>query len=113
MAEERGKKRRGQRTSDAPVDLTQEREAFVRTFLKKGVELTEDLIKENEQLRAELSQQQMDNAGLRAQVASDDAIRRLLTTIEQLETEKRDLMARARELETATRRHQGRYAEIE
>ena len=41
MSDERPKRRaKDRRTSDAPVDLTKEREAFVRTFLRKGVELT-------------------------------------------------------------------------
>lgn len=113
MSEERAKRRRTKRTSDMPVDLTKEREAFVRTFLKKGVELTEHLIAENEALRTELAQQQVDNARLRAQLASDDAIRRLLETIEKLEAEKLDLLHHAKELENATRSHQGRYSEIE
>jgi hypothetical protein len=114
MNDERPKKRtREKRTSDAPVDLTREREAFVRTFLRKGVELTEDLLRENEELQSTLARLQMDNARLRAQVASDDAIRELLRTVEGLEQEKAELMNRSRELEQATNRHQGRYSELE
>ena len=114
MSEERPKKRaKDKRTSDAPLDVTKEREAFVRTFLRKGVELTEDLLRENQELQSELTRLQMDNARLRAQVASDDAIRELLRTVDALEREKTDLMNRSRELEQATDRHQGRYTEIE
>ena len=114
MSDERPKRRaKDRRTSDAPVDLTKEREAFVRTFLRKGVELTEDLLRENQELQSELSRLQIDNARLRAQVASDDAIRELLRTVDALEQEKKDLMSRSRELEQATHKHQGRYTEIE
>jgi GAF domain len=114
MSEERPKRRaKDKRTSDAPVDLTKEREAFVRTFLRKGVELTEDLLRENQVLQSELSRLQIENARLRAQVASDDAIRELLRTVDALEQEKRDLVSRSRELEQATHTHQGRYSEIE
>ena len=102
MNNERPKKRaKDKRTSDAPVDLTKEREAFVRTFLRKGVELTEDLLRENDVLQSQLSSLQIENARLRAQVASDDAIRELLRTVEALEQEKKELMQRSRELEQA------------
>ncbi len=114
MNNERPKKRaKDKRTSDAPVDLTKEREAFVRTFLRKGVELTEDLLRENDVLQSQLSSLQIENARLRAQVASDDAIRELLRTVEALEQEKKELMQRSRELEQAKDKHQGRYTEIE
>lgn len=114
MNDERPKRRpRDKRPSDAPIDLTREREAFVRTFLRKGVELTEDLLRENQELQGKLAHLQMDNARLRAQVASDDAIRELLRTVEALELEKAELMNRSRELEKATDKHQGRYTELE
>lgn len=114
MNDERPKKRtREKRTSDAPIDLTREREAFVRTFLRKGVELTEDLLRENQELQGKLATLEIDNARLRAQVASNDAIRELLRTVEALEQEKAGLIKRSRELEQATNKHQGRYAELE
>jgi hypothetical protein len=99
--------------SDLPVDLSKERESFVRSFLKKGVELTEQLLRENEDLRQQLARAQDDNARLLAQVASDDAIRELLTKIELLEREKRQLLARSEALSTAKRADDDRYSEIE
>ena len=45
--------------SDKPLDLIKERDAFVRSFLKKGVEYTEQLLRENHQLRRELEQLQL------------------------------------------------------
>ncbi|HEY8430450.1 MAG TPA: GAF domain-containing protein [Sandaracinaceae bacterium] len=104
---------RDERTSDRPVDLTRERESFVRTFLKKGVELTEGLLEENKSMRAELAEAQREIARLRAQVASDDAIRDLLRKIESLEAERNELLARSTALEDATRRTEHRAVEVE
>jgi len=104
---------RARRTSDVPLDLRKEREVFVRTFLRKGVELTESLLEENRQLTREMARMREDNARLRKQVASDDAIRDLIRTIDMLEVEKTDLLTRSTELEQASRMHEGRQAEIE
>ena len=96
-----------------PGDLVQERETFVRSFLRKGVELTEELLHENGELREENQRLHRDNARLRKQVASDDAIRDLLTTIEGLEDEKQRLLERSTLLERSQRSDEGRYEEIE
>ena len=102
-----------ERSSDAPVDLVRERETFVRSFLKKGVELTEELLHENVELRDETARLRHENARLRAQVASDDAIRNLLSKIEDLEVEKKALLVRSEELAEAQASDEGRYVEIE
>ncbi len=104
---------RDERTSDRPVDLSRERESFVRTFLKKGVELTEGLLEENKSIRAELAAAQREIARLRAQVASDDAIRDLLRKIESLEVERNKLLERSTEVEEAARRTEHRNVEVE
>ena len=85
----------------------------MRSFLKKGVEYTEQLLRENGQLREELDQLRSDNARLRAQVASDDAIRELLSTVEELRKERDRLMQRSKKLEGAEKEHAGRQAQIE
>lgn len=90
-------------SSDVPLDLAKEREAFVRTFLKKGVEYTELLLTENTDLREELQAALRENAQLRAQVASDDAIRDLLKTVDRLEAERSEILGRSSELERAER----------
>lgn len=95
------------------ADITRERESFVRNFLRKGVEFTEELLRENEELRHHAQLLERDNAELRAQVKSDDAMRDVLRTIERLEQEKRNLLDRSSQLEQATRRYEGRYAAIE
>ncbi len=99
--------------SDLPLDLIREREQFVRSFLKKGVEYTELLLQENRELHDEVMRLRDENARLRSHVASDDAIRDLLTTIEKLESERRSLLERSDELERTRREHVGRQAEIE
>jgi hypothetical protein len=95
------------------VEQLKEREAFVRTFIRKGVELTETLLRENEDLRDQVSSFRTDNARLRAQVASDDAIRDLIRSIERLESEKRSLLVKSTELEERRRRREGQYEEVE
>jgi prefoldin subunit 5 len=86
---------------------------FVRNFLHKGVELTEDLIRENQGLEQQVRQLQDDNTRLRAHLASNDAIRELLVTIENLERERRSLLSRSNELERAFAQHEQRHTEVE
>jgi hypothetical protein len=101
------------RPSDQPSDLRAERETFVRNFLHKGVELTEDLIRENQTLEQQVRHLQDDNTRLRAQLASNDAIRELLVTIENLERERKSLLSRSDELERAFQQHEERHVEVE
>ncbi|MBZ0118819.1 MAG: GAF domain-containing protein [Sandaracinaceae bacterium] len=101
------------RTSDVPVDLGRERESFVRTFLRKGVELTEGLLEENKSLQAQLAESQREIARLRAQVASDDAIRDLIRKIDSLERERNELLAKSTQLEQFTRQTEDRNYEVE
>jgi len=101
-----------ERASERP-DLRAERETFVRNFLHKGVELTEDLIEENRGLVAQLQKFQEENARLRAQLASNDAIRELLQTIESLQQERTGLLNRSDELERQHEVHRERYSAVE
>ena len=105
--------RKQNRPSDQPADLRAERETFVRNFLHKGVELTEDLIRENQGLEQQVRHLQDDNTRLRAQLASNDAIRELLVTVEQLERERKSLLSRSDELERAFAQHEQRHVEVE
>lgn len=100
------------RTSERP-DLRAERETFVRNFLHKGVELTEDLIRENRGLESQLQKYQEENGRLRAQLASNDAIRELLQTIELLQQERSGLLDRSDELEKQHEVHRERYVAVE
>jgi hypothetical protein len=93
--------------------LIKERDAFIQQFFRKGAQLTEELLKENERLRDRISELETDTARLRAHLASDEAIRDLLKKIEQLEMEKRDLVNRSVHMEAVTDRYSARYAEVE
>jgi hypothetical protein len=94
-------------------DIKQQRDAFVQTFFKRGAELTEELIKENARLRAQITKLETDNAKLRTQLKSDHAIRDALRKIEQLETEKEKLLSQFSEHEEKTSRFTQRYVEVE
>ena len=104
---------RAHRTSDVPADLKEEREAFVRQFLRRGFELTEDVLAESRGLREQLALAQEDNARLRAALASSDAIRDLIKKIETLESERGELVSKTSTLAEASRQHEERTSEIE
>ena len=69
------------------------RTAFVSSFFKTGAEITEELVKENERLRAAARQLEAENTVLRTQLKSDDAIREALKKIDELEREKDSLLS--------------------
>jgi hypothetical protein len=104
---------RNDRSSDAPADLGREREAFVRQFLRRGFEITESMLTENQALRDQLDRMRDENTRLRAQIASDDAIRDLIRRIDSLEVERRELLARSDELAESSRENERRSTEIE
>lgn len=100
--------------SDRPApDLNKERDAFIQTFLKKGVQLTEELLRENERLRKRNAELEDENAMLCAQVKSDNAIRELISKIEELETEKKRLMSQFHEVEAQQGQYAATFAEVE
>ena len=71
--------------SDAPgPDLRSERDQFLKKFTR-GSKLTEEFLREVEQLQDRLHNLEAENAGLRAKVEADEAIRELLAKIERLE----------------------------
>jgi hypothetical protein len=107
------KQRSKRTTSGIPPEVVKERENFVRTVLRKGVEFTEELLRENQRYGQELAKLQTENARLRAQIASEDAIRELLGTIEVLEKERSNLLERSRELEKTSEKYEDRYLQIE
>lgn len=100
----------------APVgagDLRSEREQFVRSYLHKGAELAEELLHENHNLNEELTRLREDNARLRSQLASNDAIRELLTTIDGLEQDRKALMERTGEIQQRFVLSEQHHSEIE
>jgi Skp family chaperone for outer membrane proteins len=95
------------------LDLTARREEFLETFFRKGAELTSELLEEVQSLRQRLDETREENLALRHQLASDDAIRDLLSKIEQLEQEKVSLRSWARDHAAYNFDYQARFAEVE
>jgi hypothetical protein len=103
----------GSSDSDAPgADLRSERDLFLKKFTG-GAKLTEDFVREVEQLQERLRHLEAENAGLRAKVEADDAIRDLLSKIERLENEKRELVSRFHRVEAVNSEFTARVQEVE
>lgn len=100
-------------SSPSNEGLLEQRETFIQTFFKKGAELTEELLREDQRLRARLRDLEAENAALRAQVASEDAIRDLLAKIRDLEKEKKDLLSRMHDAQASSSHYTQRFSEIE
>jgi len=101
------------RSDPPPEDLKRERDTFIQQFFRRGAQLSEELLGDIERLREQVRELEGENAQLRSQLASDQAIRDLLKKIEELEEEKRRLI-------TSTVRHiggidefAGRFTELE
>src|SRR5580658_5328538 len=114
MTEKRAKSKRSDRPpTDLAAQLKMQRDSFVHTFFKKGAEFTEELLRENERLRKALGDVEGENASLRTQLASDEAIRDLLRKIDALEREKSALLSHVHEAEAVSTRFLNRHAQIE
>lgn len=99
--------------SDAPgADLKSERDQFLRKFTG-GAKLTEEFLREVEQLQDRLRLLEAENAGLRAKVEADQAIRELLARIDRLESEKRELLSRFHRAEAVNSEFTARVQEVE
>jgi hypothetical protein len=108
------KKGRGSQPSDRPMqlvaaELKEKRDAFLQTFFKRGAELTDELVGENRRLRDQLESIEAENAALKTQLASDNAIRDLLRKIAELERDAARLLATVNRHEETI----SRFAEIE
>jgi putative methionine-R-sulfoxide reductase with GAF domain len=99
--------------SDPPEDLKKERDAFIQQFFRKGAQLTEEVLKENERLRERIAELEGENGRMRAHLASDEAIRDLLRKIEELEAEKTALLHRSVQMEQVTDKFSARYSEVD
>jgi hypothetical protein len=114
MTEKKVKSKRSDRPpTDLAAQLKVQRDSFVHTFFKKGAEFTEELLHENERIRKTLADVEAENAALRTQLASDEAIRDLLRKIEELEREKSTLLSHMYEAEAVSKRFVNRHAQIE
>src|SRR6187551_1555236 len=107
------KDNRSRSTSDAPsTDLKTERDEFLKKF-SRGTQLTEDFVREHERMQSRLQDLESENAGLRAKVEADQAVRELLQKIERLENEKSELVSQYRQAEQATTQFTARVQEVE
>ncbi len=113
MTEKKGKKRSDRPPADLAAQLKVQRDSFVHTFFKKGAEFTEELLRENERLRKSFAEVEAENAALRTQLRSDEAIRDLLRKIDQLERDKSALLSHVVEAEAVSTRFVSRHAQIE
>jgi hypothetical protein len=114
MTEKKGKTKRSDRPpTDLNAQLKVQRDSFVHTFFKRGAEFTEELMHENERLRKTVADIETENASLRTQLASDEAIRDLLRKIDSLEREKSALLSHVHEAEAVSTRFLNRHAQIE
>jgi hypothetical protein len=116
MTEKKG--RAESRKSDRPeqvvaAELKEKRDAFLQTFFKRGAELTDELLGENGRLREKIGRLEMENATLKTQLASDNAIRDLLKKIDELEREKARLLSTVHEQEEISSRFSEIEAELE
>ena len=99
--------------SDSPgPDLKGERDRFVKSFTK-GSRLTDEFIQDYERLLDRLAALESENASLRSRVAADQAVRELVTQIEKLEAERRDLLSRTSRAEAITSQFTARVQEVE
>ena len=106
-------KRSGSPSSDAPgPDLKTERDQFLKKF-SRGTQLTEDFLKEHERMQSRLQDLESENAGLRAKVEADQAVRELLQKIERLEREKSELASRFHQAEAISTEFTARVEEVE
>jgi hypothetical protein len=99
--------------SSAGPDLTDQRDAFLNNFFRRGAELTKELVRENELYRERIAVLERDNASLKTAVANDRAIHDLLATVDRLESEKARLLSAVHEHETMSGRFRERYSEVE
>lgn len=97
----------------AREELRKERDDFLKAFFRKGVELTEELVRERDLARQRLLFLEEENTRLRAQVASGDAIRELLRKIEALEHEKERVLHDFHEAQVASTRQNASFSEVE
>ncbi len=87
-------------------------EEFLQVF-KKGAELTQELMKENERLRFRLVAMEESQRNFERNVEDTDDNRLLLKRIEALEQEKAEILARIRHVEQENQDFATRYVEIE
>ncbi len=101
------------RSDPPPEDLKRERDTFIQQFFRRGAQISEELLADIDRLRVRVGELEGENAELKAQLASDTAIRDLLRKIEVLEEEKHRLVAHSVRPPSAGEGFVNRFAELE
>jgi GAF domain-containing protein len=100
------------KADSSPPDLRKERDQFLQTF-SKGAKLTEEFIKDYEQMQRRMGELEAENTRLRASLSADTAMRDLMDKIDRLEHEKRELLSRYREAQAVSTQFSARAEEVE
>ncbi len=100
------------RNSSPPPDLMRERDEVLQSF-SRGAKLTEHFMQEYSRIRSRALDLEQENERLRAQLEADDAVARLLSKVERLEAERRELLSRTEQAEKAQDTFDERFGEVE
>lgn len=100
------------RSDNPPPDLKKERDQVLQSFTR-GARLTQEFLHEYDRVQEVMRGLEEENARLRAQLEADHAVRDLLHRIEQLETEKQDLLSRFQQAEAVSTKVAERAHEVE
>lgn len=98
--------------STPPPDLMRERDEVLQSF-SRGARLTEQFMAEYTRMRESVIELEIENDKLRAQLVADDKVARLLEKVEQLETERQELLKRTERAESAQNQFDERFNEVE
>lgn len=101
------------KASASERDLVAQRQKLLESLFDNGRQIAGELIQEIETARRRLAELEADNARLRNQLRSDNAIRELLAKIEVLESERRQLLTHSEEIERQARSEVERAAAVE
>jgi predicted nucleotidyltransferase len=89
-----------------------ERDEVLQSF-SRGAKLTEHFMQEYSRMRERALELEGENERLRAQLEADDAVAKLLSKVETLESERRELLSRTERAEKAQDTFHERFGEVE
>jgi nitrate/nitrite-specific signal transduction histidine kinase len=99
--------------SDSHDDLESRRKEFVESFLKKGAEFAEELLRENERLRFRVASVEQQLAATTLDAPTPGTLKELVERIHALEQEREKLLARFAHVEAENKEYVSRFREIE
>lgn len=99
--------------SDDPRDLFVKQREFLDAFFKKGVEFTEEILRENEKLRFRVVQLEEQVASSARALPTPATLKELVEKIHSLEQEREQLLMRFAHVEQENREWRDRFQRIE